>query len=110
MRIEDIDVIEAHALQALIETREYVFTRATALTVRTRPHVPTCLRRNQQFVAIRLEVVLEEPAEIGFGAAVRRAVVIGEVEVRDAQIEGRAQDVALRGDRRGIAGVVPQAQ
>ncbi len=110
MRIENIHVIQAHALQALIKRRQHVFPRSAALAVRPRPHVPARLRRNQQFIAIRTEIVLEHSPEIGLGAAVRRAVVVRQIEVCDAEIERGAQDVALRGDRRGVAEVVPKTQ
>src|SRR5579864_1307531 len=44
MRVEDVDVIEPHALQALIETRKHILARAAALAVGTGPHVPAGLR------------------------------------------------------------------
>ena len=33
MRVEDVDVLQAHALQALVEARQHVFARAAALAV-----------------------------------------------------------------------------
>jgi hypothetical protein len=110
VRIKDIDVIEAHALQALIEAREHVLARAAALAVRARPHVPAGFRRNQQFVAIRPEVVLEDAPEVRLGAAVRRPIVVREIEMGDAEIECGAKNVALCRDGRRIAEVVPQTK
>ncbi|SOT42656.1 hypothetical protein F01_420702 [Burkholderia cenocepacia] len=110
VRIEDVDVVEPHPLQALVEAREHVLARPAAAAVRPRPHVPAGLRRDQQLVAIRPEILLQQPAEVGFGAAVRRPVVVREVEVVDAEVERGAQDLALRRDRRRIAEVVPQAE
>jgi hypothetical protein len=49
-------------------------------------------------------------AEVGLGAAVGRAVVVGEVEVGDAQIERAAQDGALDVERLVVAEVVPEPQ
>jgi hypothetical protein len=56
VRIEDVDVVETHALQALVEAREQVFARAAALAVRARPHVPAGLAGDDQFVAVGREV------------------------------------------------------
>src|SRR6188474_1733907 len=39
--VEDVDVIQPHALERLIETGEHVFTRAP-FPVRTGPHVVAC--------------------------------------------------------------------
>ena len=56
------------------------------------------------------EVLAEDPPEVALGAAVRRAVVVGEVEVRDAAVERVAQDRALGRDRHVVAEVVPEAE
>ncbi len=89
MRIEDIDVVESHAPQALIETGQHIFARAAALPVRPGPHVPAGLGGNDQLVAMGVEIFLEQAAKVGLGASIRRAVVIREIEMRDAQIESR---------------------
>ncbi|MCY1383445.1 hypothetical protein D9M69_715710 [compost metagenome] len=49
-------------------------------------------------------------AEVGFRAAGRRAVVVGEVEVSNAQIKRGVQQGALGVQVRAVAEVVPQAQ
>jgi len=66
--------------------------------------------RNDQFIAVLLEVFAQQTAEVDLGAAVGRAVVVRQVEVVDAQVEGGAQQRALGVDRRAVAEVVPQAQ
>jgi len=46
------------------------------------------LGRDDEFVAVRLQVGAKQGPEILFGRPRRRAVVVGQVEVRDAQVEG----------------------
>jgi len=57
-----------------------------------------------------VEILEKKFAEITFGAAVRRAVVVGQIEVIDAQIERRTQHGALCVEGRAVAKVVPKAQ
>jgi hypothetical protein len=71
MMVEDVDVVEAEAPQALVEAGEEVFARAE-VAVGARPHVPTGLGGDDQLVAERAEVVVEDPREVGLGASVRR--------------------------------------
>ena len=52
VRVEDVDVVEPHALQALVEARQQVLARAP-FPVRARPHVVAGLARDDQLVAIR---------------------------------------------------------
>ncbi len=110
VRVEDVDVVEARAAEALIEAREQVLPRATALPVRPRPHVPAGFRRDDQLVPMPVEVLSEQPAEVDLGAPVRRPVVVGEVEVRDPEVEGGAEHRSLRVQRRRVAEVLPEAE
>jgi len=68
------------------------------------------LAGDDEFVAVWPEVVLEVAAKVGFGGAVGRTVVVREVEVGDAQIEGSTQDGALHVEGLVVPEVVPQAQ
>ena len=109
MRVEDVDVVQAHALQALVEARGEVLARAP-LAVRTGPHVVAGLGRDDQLVAVGLEVLGEDAAEVRFSRAVGRAVVVREVDVGDAEVERAADDRALVLDRRVVAETVPQPE
>ena len=109
VRVEDVDVVEAHPPQRLVEARQQVLPRAP-LPVRPGPHVVAGLGRDDQLVAVRPEVARQDPAEVLLGRAVRRAVVVGQVEVRDPEVERPPQDLALRVDRPVVAEVVPQAE
>jgi len=108
--VKDIDIVHTQALQALIEAGQHVLARAAALPVRTRPHVPTGFTGDDQFIAILLEVFTQQAAEVDLGTAIGRAVVVGQVEMVDPQIERGTQQRALGVDRCAVAEVVPQTQ
>ena len=84
MRVEDVDVVEAHAGQRLVERRQQVLPRPP-VAVGTRPHVVAGLRRDDQFVAVRRQIVDEHAAEVHLRRSIRRPVVVGEVEVGDCR-------------------------
>ena len=107
--IEDVDVVDAQALQALIKAREEVLARAK-IAVRSGPHVPSGFGRDHQLITERAKVRAQDATEVRLGAAVRRSVVVGQVEVGDAEVEGAAQDGALSVDRAAIAEVLPQPE
>ena len=101
--VEDVDVVHAHPRQRLVQARQEVLARPAALPVRARPHVVARLGGEDQLVAVRAEVLREDRAEVALGAPVRRAVVVGQVEVGDAAVERPPQDGPLgvqRGARR----------
>ena len=104
--VEDVDVVEAEAPQALVEAGEEVLARAE-VAVRARPHVPAGLGGDDELVAVVAEVVVQDPAEVGLGAAVRGAVVVGQVEMGDTEVEGSAQDGTLGLDGPVVAEVLP---
>ena len=107
--VEDVDVIQPQALQALVEAGEQVLARSQ-VAVGAGPHVPAGLRRNDQLVAQRREVLAEQSPEVRLGAAVGRSVVVGEVEVRHAAIERSANDGSLGIDRAVVAEVLPETE
>ncbi len=66
MGIEDIDVIQTHALQALVEAGDQIFARSP-LAVGPGPHVVSGLGGDDEFVAITAQIVLQNLAERFFG-------------------------------------------
>ena len=68
------------------------------------------LARNHQFVAAIGQIGTEHFAEVFLGATGGRAVVVGQIEVRDTAVESGAHDLA--GDLIVVfeAEVVPQAE
>jgi hypothetical protein len=107
--VEDVDVVKSEAPQALIETCDQVFPRAE-VAVGPRPHVPTGLGRDDELVAVVVQVLAEDPSEVGLGAAVRGSVVVGQVEMGDAQVEGPAHDGALGVEGPVVTEVLPQPE
>ena len=107
--VEDVDVVEAEALERLVEARRQVLARAE-VAVRAGPHVPAGLGRDDELVAVGLEVLGQDAPGVGLGRAVRRAVVVRQVEVVHAEVEGAAHDRALGLDRLVVAEVVPEAE
>ena len=89
---------------------EDVLPRATALAVGAGPHVVAGLGRDHQLVAVGREVLPQPASEVLLRATVGRAVVVGQVDVRHASVEGTAQDRALGLLRPVVAEVLPQAQ
>ena len=65
MRIENINVVEAHALETLIETCEQVLAR-TSFAIGTGPHEIPGLGRDNDLVTIGGEVLGEHSAKVDF--------------------------------------------
>ena len=109
MGIEDVDIVQPHALEALVEAGEKILA-AAPFTVRPGPHAVAGLGRNDQFVAIRLEIRAQHLAEERLGRAGRRAVIVGEIEMGDAHVEGGEAHLPRPLDRIGMTEVLPEPQ
>src|SRR6202012_1024412 len=108
--VEDVDVVEVHAGQRLVERGENVLAPAAALAVGAGPHVPARLGRDHHLVAVGAEVFPHRPAEVDLGGTVGRPVVVGEVVVGDPEVEGAAGELPLRLGFLGGAGGVPKTE
>ena len=86
MRVEDVDIVEMHTLQALFEAGNKHFARRT-LSVRAFPHVITGLGSDYHLVAMALEVFAVHLAESFLGAAEWRPVIVCQIEACDAVVE-----------------------
>ena len=109
MRVEDVDVLEAHPSKALVEAGQQIFSGAPD-PIRPGPHVVAGLTGNHQLVAVAGQVRLQDATEVFLGGAVGRSVVVGQVEMRDAQVEGPAEDRSLGLERAVMAEVLPQSE
>ena len=109
VRVEDVHVVQAHARQRLVGRGKDVLARSQ-VPVGSGPHVPAGLRGNDEFVAVGLEVPAHHAAEVLLGRPVRRAVVVGQVEVDDAVVKRVAQYLALGVEGAVVAEVPPQAE
>ncbi len=107
--VEDVDVVEAHPAQRLVQAGQQVLPGAV-VAVGTRPHVVAGLGGDDQLVPVRPQVLAHDPAEIDLGRAVRRSVVICQVEVGDPEVEGAPDDRALVLDRLAVPEVLPQPE
>ena len=107
--IEDVDVVETHPAEALVEAGEKVLARAV-VAVWSRPHVVAGLGRDDQLVAIASQVRPEDPPEVRLGRPGRRAVVVGKVEVGDTAVERPEHGGPLRGERSVVAEVLPEPE
>ncbi|MPM68664.1 hypothetical protein SDC9_115598 [bioreactor metagenome] len=110
MRVEDVYIIETEAAQRLIQRGEHVLASTTARSVGSGPHVISGLGRDHQFIPVGGQIRAQQLAEVDLRLAGRRPVVVCEVEVRDAGIEGGAHDLALGSGRMKVAEVLPQPQ
>ena len=106
MVVENINVLEAHALQALIEAGQQILARSQ-ISIGAGPHVIAGFGGDDQLIAIGKEIFFQDLAESFFRRSVGRAVVIGEIEMRDAEIEGAAQHGAAIFEVIHAAEVVP---
>ena len=86
------------------------YLREPPIAVGTGPHVPAGLGGDDHLVAVALEVLRQDQPEVLLGRAVGRAVVVGEVEMGDAAVEGPADDGAAGLEHVGAAEVLPQAE
>ena len=109
VRVEDVDVVEPEAEEALVEARQQVLPRSP-VAVRPGPHVVSGLRRDDELVAVGREVMAEQEPEVLLGGAIRRPVVVREVEVRDAEIECAADDLPARVQRTLVTEVLPEPE
>ena len=107
--VEDVDIVEPHALEALVEAGDQIFARAE-IAVGPGPHVPAGLGRDDQLVAIGTEVAREDAAEILLGRAVGRPVIVGEIEMGDAAVEGAAEHRAAGLEHVDAAEILPEPQ
>src|SRR5579862_8215207 len=109
MMVEDVDVLHAESPQALVEAGEEVLP-GPEIPIGARPHVPARLGGDDKFVSVLMKVFAQDPSEVDFCAPIWGPVVVGQVEMRDTQVEGAVQDGALRLERSIVSEVLPQPE
>ena len=85
--VEKVYIVEVHASQALVEACHEIFSRAP-VAIGSGPHVVASLGADEQFVAIRRKIILHQSSQGFLCTAIGRSVVVCEVEMRDAVVEG----------------------
>ena len=107
--IEDIHIVQMHALQALVEAGNQVFA-AAVIAVRAGPHIVARFGADDHFVAVRLHIARENATEICFRRAGGRAVVVGDVKMCNAVVKGGKTHLTHGFKIARFAKVVPKAQ
>jgi hypothetical protein len=109
VRIENVDIVEPHPLQRLVAGRDQVFP-AAPLAIRPRPHHIAGLGRDDQLIPVSLQIGAKNFAERLLRAAGRRTVIVGEIEMGNAVVEGGLNNRPLGLMRRIVAEIMPQAE
>ncbi len=109
MGVKDVHVLEAHAPEALIEAGQNVLARAP-LAIGPRPHAEPRLGGDDHLVAVGGHVLVHDPAKGLLGRAGRRAIVVRQVEMGDAQVKGAPHHGAGVLERVHAAKVVPKPE
>ncbi len=107
--VEDVDVVEAEAFQALVERGEQVFA-AAEVAVWPLPHLVAGFGADDELVAVVAEVFAQQTATVLFRGSRFRPVVVGEVEMRDAVVERGEHDTTHGVVWRGVAEIMPESQ
>ena len=107
--VEEIDIVEVHAAQTLVERRDEVLARAP-VAVGAGPHVVASLGGDEHLVAIGTEGKVHHTAEGLLGSAVGGAVVVGKIVTGDAVVEGIVHHGLAVGDVGDASEVVPEAE
>ena len=107
--VENVDVVKAETFEALIEGGEQIFA-AAEIAVGAEPHFVAGFGADDQFVTMMMEIFVQETAAVLFRAARFGAVIVGEVEMRDAVVECGEHDVAHGGVWRNIAEIMPKTE
>jgi hypothetical protein len=107
--VEDVDVVETES-RRLWSRLASKYLREPEVAVGSGPHVPTGLGGDDEFVAQAPEVLAEVATEVRFGAAVGRTVVVGEVEMGHAAVEGASKNLLLGVEGSVVAEVLPESE
>ena len=104
--VVDVDVVQAQPAERLVEAGHHVFP-AAAVAVRARPHVVAGLGRDDQLVPRH---IADDLADDDFAVARRRAVIVGQVEVRHAVVECVVAALAASFLAAGAAEALPETK
>ena len=84
--VEDIHIIQSHALQALIQAgHEILF--AAPVAVRSGPHIITGFRGNDQFISIPSQSFCKDPSKIFLRTARYRSIIVCQIKMCNAMVK-----------------------
>ena len=107
--VEDIHIIQSHALQALIQAgHEILF--AAPVAVRSGPHIITGFRGNDQFISIPSQSFCKDPSKIFLRTARLRSIVVCQIKMCDPVVKCRKAHLSHIFIHTGISEIVPEAQ
>ena len=109
MVVENIHVFQSHAFQALVEAGDEVLAR-TPFSIRAIPHQITCFGGDDQFIAMRAQILFDDLAEGLFGRTGRGAVIVCQIKMCDAYVKCAQNHVSAVDEGVHAAKIVPQAQ
>ena len=104
--VENVHIVHMHPLQALVDTGDQVLA-AAVVPVGAGPHIVSRLGGQEQLVPVGMPVRVHVQAEVPLRLPVGRAVIVRQVEVGDAQVEGCQQQRALVREGRQAAKKLP---
>ena len=84
--VEDIHIIQSHALQALIQAG-YQILFAAPVAIRAGPHIITGLRGNDQFITIPSQSFCKDPSKIFLRTARYRSIIICQIKMCNAMVK-----------------------
>ena len=109
MRIENVHILEPHAVQARLQGSQHILARA-AHPIGPWPHIPSRFRRDHQLISVIAKILAQNLPEVLLGRPIRWPIVVRQVEVRYAPIE-RSPDRRPAGlESVDAAEVLPQPQ
>src|SRR5262245_7383973 len=106
--VEDVHVLQTHALETLVQAGQQILARSE-IPIQSWPHVPAGLGADDQLIAVRAKILVKNAAEVLLCRSIRRAIVIGEIKVGNAEVEGPPQHSAAILKDIHPAEVMPQA-
>jgi len=107
--IENIHIIESHALQRLIQTGKKIFSAST-VAVRPFPHIIAGFCGDDHFIPVRAEMFFQNLTEIAFCAAGLRPIVVCQIKMGDSIVKCGETHLFHIGINAGITEIVPQSE
>ena len=109
MVIENIHVIQLHPFQGGVTACEQILS-GTAISIGTLPHIIACLSANQKLFPIRAKISLVQNTEISLRLSIGGTVIVGQIKMGNAQVEGLPKNILHLLLRIPFSEVMPKPQ
>ena len=107
--VVDVHIVQPQPLQALVQAGQQILA-AAPVTIGAVPHGIPCLGADDELIPVGHEVLVQDAAQILLGAARLRTVVVGQVEVGDAVVEGGEAELLHGLIAARVTKIVPEPQ